>query len=109
VRHAHATKIQLFDVLLLESASPHALWAILTPEERKKFTRALEDPSSELAQQLLASKELESERLAPWWEAPTLDDAAQSSPAKRYGAKPELMSIPFAVPPTSMAEFTFDI
>lgn len=91
------------DVTLLESASPHALWAILTPEEREKFTRALDDPSSELAQQLLASEELQSERLAPWWEAPDLDDTTQSIPAKRYGVKPEAVSIPFAVPSTSTA------
>lgn len=82
----------------LESASSHALWAILTLEEREKFTRALDNPSSELAQQLLTSEELESERLEPWWEAPAFEDA---TPHKRYGVKPEMISISFAIPPMS--------
>jgi len=71
----------------------------LTPEERKKFTQALDNPSSELAQQLLASETLDSERLEPWWEAPSLlNDGAQSPPTKRYGAKPEAMPIPSTIP-----------
>ena len=67
----HMSSFYWSDLILLESASHHALWSILTPDEREKFTRAVENPSSELAQQLLShSEELESKRLAPWWEAP---------------------------------------
>ena len=74
------------------------LWSMLTPQEREKFMKALDNPSSELAQQLLASEELHSERLEPWWETPSLDDAAQTSSAKRYGAKPRAMPIPSIIP-----------
>ncbi|KAK0501476.1 hypothetical protein EDD18DRAFT_1347557 [Armillaria luteobubalina] len=42
------------------------LWSRLTPAERTKFLNAVADPSSELAQSLLASEEFDS---SPWWEA----------------------------------------
>ncbi|KAH9893328.1 hypothetical protein C8Q73DRAFT_648077 [Cubamyces lactineus] len=82
----------------LDSASYEELWAVLTPAEREKFLRALNDPSSELAQQLLASEELEREQVEPWWEAPA-DDVSSSSSAnagakRRHGDKPPMMSIP---------------
>src|ERR1700692_4424000 len=76
------------------SISSDALWSMLTLEDREKFMKALENPSSELAQRLLASEELESERLEPWWEAPSADDDTQTSPPKWYGSKPEIMPIP---------------
>jgi hypothetical protein len=82
----------------LDSTSPDDLWSMLTPEERKKFMKALDNPSSELAQQLLASEALDSERLEPWWEAPSLNDGTQALPTKRYGVKPEAMPIPSAIP-----------
>ncbi|PCH44112.1 hypothetical protein WOLCODRAFT_164926 [Wolfiporia cocos MD-104 SS10] len=59
----------------LDSASYDDIWAALTPAERDKFMRALQDPNSELAQQLLASEELEKERTEPWWEMPMGMDA----------------------------------
>lgn len=82
----------------LDSMSPDDLWSILTLEERKKFMKALDNPSSELAQQMLASETLDSERLKPWWEAPSLNDGTQALPTKRYGIKPEAMPIPSAIP-----------
>ncbi|KAI0352088.1 hypothetical protein OH77DRAFT_1409888 [Trametes cingulata] len=84
----------------LDSASYEELWAALTPAEREKFLRAINDPNSELAQQLLASEELERERVDPWWEAPAdaepEDSSASSSgaTARRHGSKPPIMSIP---------------
>jgi hypothetical protein len=82
----------------LDSISSDHLWSILTPEEREKFMRALDNPSSELAQQLLASDVLDSGRLEPWWEVPSVDDATNTLSSKRYGAKPEAMPIPSTLP-----------
>ncbi|EPT01274.1 hypothetical protein FOMPIDRAFT_1029983 [Fomitopsis schrenkii] len=83
----------------LGAASYDELWAALTPAEREKFTKALRDPDSELAQQLLNSEEIEKVRLAPWWEAPE-DDASEKDPGtssrvqKGYGKKPVMMQVP---------------
>ncbi|KII87478.1 hypothetical protein PLICRDRAFT_664480 [Plicaturopsis crispa FD-325 SS-3] len=82
----------------LSAASSDYLWSLLTPDERDKFTRAFDDPSSELAQQLLTSEELERERYEPWWEAPSLNveenEALHPGSFKRYGASPQLMTVP---------------
>jgi len=43
------------------------MWEMLTQTERRKFAKALEDPSSELAQTLLTSKQLQVEIEQPWW------------------------------------------
>ncbi|TFK26230.1 hypothetical protein FA15DRAFT_588812, partial [Coprinopsis marcescibilis] len=51
----------------LDNASPDALWSALTPKERERFVKALNDPSSELAQQLLSSDELHKQISEPWW------------------------------------------
>jgi hypothetical protein len=84
-----------------DSLSPNDLWSILTSEEREKFMKALDNPSSELAQQLLASEELDSEILEPWWEALSIDNATGTPSAKRFGAKPEAMPIPSMIPKVS--------
>ncbi|GBE86234.1 hypothetical protein BKA93DRAFT_816514 [Sparassis latifolia] len=92
----------------LESVSSEELWAKLTPAERDKFLRALGDPSSELAQQLLASEELEKARVEPWWEAqPSVAEDAdavvegralpENATRKRFGARPEMMDVPLAM------------
>jgi hypothetical protein len=67
---------------------------MLIPEEREKFMNALNNPTGELAQQLLASEALDLERLEPWWEAPSLDDGTQTLSDKRYGVSPEAMPRP---------------
>lgn len=90
-------------------ASYDDVWAALTPAERDKFLKALGDPRSDLAQQLLASEELERERVEPWWESHAqLDAAGEPTPQpsgglqdKRFGVKPEIMAIP-----ASMVEMT---
>jgi hypothetical protein len=65
---------------------------VLTPGERKNFLHALDNPNGDLAQRLLASEELEQQRLEPWWEAPPLGDEEPN--AKRYGTEPLLMTVP---------------
>ncbi|KAM5537102.1 hypothetical protein V8D89_009248 [Ganoderma adspersum] len=89
----------------LDTASYEELWAALTPVEREKFMRAVNDPRSELAQQLLTSEELEKTQVEPWWEpeSPSLADkqpgpSGVSPPStltrRKPSAKPSIMSIP---------------
>src|ERR1700720_217692 len=78
------------------SISSDSLWSMLTPEERNKFINALQNPSSELTQQLLASEEINLGRVEPWWEAHSLDNAIEKLSTKRYGSKPEVMPMPSA-------------
>ena len=65
--------------------------------------KALNDPSSELAQQLLASDELEKQRIEPWWEDndAKLDERSSIGSSnlvqRKYGVRPGLISIPEAV------------
>ncbi|KAH8997186.1 hypothetical protein EDB86DRAFT_2916142 [Lactarius hatsudake] len=49
----------------LESASADNIWAALTPEERSRFTRAVQDPTSELTKTLLTSPDLADDIPAP--------------------------------------------
>jgi len=67
---------------------------MLKPEERTKFTKMMGDPTSELAQRLLGSQELESQLIYPWWEKP---DSISTHESKRYGDRPKLMAIPEAM------------
>lgn len=73
---------------------------MLTPAERSKFIKVFDDPTSELAQQLLSSEQLEKEIQEPWWEAPNTDedggeDAVQNlRPGRQYGERPTFMDIP---------------
>ncbi|KAH7922320.1 hypothetical protein BV22DRAFT_1106691 [Leucogyrophana mollusca] len=76
----------------ISSASSNDLLALLTKEERDKFFKALRDPSSELAQQLLASEELQKGKREPWWEAPSTE--GQGAERVRYGDKPAIMDLP---------------
>ncbi|KAG1723832.1 uncharacterized protein EDB91DRAFT_1240029 [Suillus paluster] len=75
----------------ISSASSDELLRLLTKEEVDKFFNALRDPTSQLAQQLLSSEELQSVRLEPWWEAPL---EGSPSGGMRYGSKPALMEVP---------------
>ena len=86
-----------------DAATYDQLWAALMPAERDRFMKAVQDPSSELAQQLLASQELAEVAVEPWWEAsaapvpPTVADAPLKLPAappKKYGHPPMIMPIP---------------
>ncbi|EIN09663.1 hypothetical protein PUNSTDRAFT_143152 [Punctularia strigosozonata HHB-11173 SS5] len=86
----------------IESASPDALWDALDDDQRAKFMKLLGNPSSEMAQQLLASPALQDTWLAPWWEDPSYNGHMQNGAVdlhdarrgQRYGASPEMMSFP---------------
>ena len=49
------------------SASADKIWAVLTTEERTRFTRAVQDSDSELAKTILTSPDLAEDIPAPWW------------------------------------------
>ncbi|KAF5383717.1 hypothetical protein D9615_003582 [Tricholomella constricta] len=85
-----------FQGIDLESASAADLWSKLKPAEQEQFLKLMEDPASGLAQQLLASEELENERREPWWDAP-LVETQEISPARRYGTKPDVINVPAAM------------
>ncbi|KAF9246575.1 hypothetical protein BU15DRAFT_85322 [Melanogaster broomeanus] len=78
----------------ISSASANDMFGMLTKQERDKFFMALRDPSSELAQRLLASAELHKIQQEPWWEAPSVSDESSLPLHVRYGHKPDLMEVP---------------
>ncbi|EAU90306.2 hypothetical protein CC1G_08988 [Coprinopsis cinerea okayama7 len=49
----------------LDSVPADELWSMLSPAEKDKFLKAVNDPSSELAQQLLSREEIQIQQ--PWW------------------------------------------
>ena len=55
------------DVLVVESVSPDELWNLLPEEQRTKFLKVMEDPSSDLTKQLLADGGLLHKQFIPWW------------------------------------------
>ncbi|KAK7042321.1 hypothetical protein R3P38DRAFT_2889760 [Favolaschia claudopus] len=73
----------------MESTSPDQLWTLLTADEREKFLKAMENPSSELALQLLASEELSVEKQEPWWSA-----AASGISSAQHETIPDPIEIP---------------
>lgn len=77
----------------LESASADKIWAALTPEERSRFTRAVQDPSSELAKTLLTSPDLADDIPAPWWTSSSTAPPV-NAPALRPAQPPDLITIP---------------
>ena len=72
------------------------MWEMLTPAERRKFVKALENPSSELAQTLLASKQLEVEIEQPWWinGVEDFDREHLSQEAKEIERRPTPIRVP---------------
>ena len=85
------------------------MWSALTTAEKDKFLKALGDPSSELAQKLLASEDFEKLVVEPWWEhspeqsadsvSRGLRDERIAAPRhKQFGNRPS----PLNVPPTLM-------
>lgn len=103
-------------MLEADSIAPEDLWSLLTPQERTRFLKAVEDPQSELARQLLAGADLDHERIKPWWESPPPDLEVETLEAKNeqvsamsafpdgsssivYGKRPERMDIPPALIP----------
>jgi len=73
---------------VLDSLSSDAIWSMLTPGERKKFTRAMENPKGQMAQDLLASEHLEKDIDEPWWE---VSDDPLDAPST---LKPKMLQLP---------------
>ena len=82
----------------IDSTTPDALWAMLTSAERSKFITALNNPTGELAQQLLASESLEKEFQSPWWESRKEDrqNREDLSPP-RHDDRPRMMKVPVSM------------
>lgn len=86
----------------IDSTAPDALWAMLTSAERSKFITALNNPTGELSQQLLASESFKKEIQDPWWEAPQVCSSKDDGQIKldsslRHGAKPRMMEVPVSM------------
>src|SRR6266702_749937 len=75
----------------VESASADKIWDALTPEERSRFTRAVQDPTSELAKTLLTSPDLAND--IPWWSSLSTTPPVNAS-APRPARPPDLIAIP---------------
>ena len=58
--------ISLIDVPMLDSVSPDELWNLLPEEQRAKFLKVM-DPTSDLAEQLLADGGFLHKKITPWW------------------------------------------
>lgn len=71
------------------------MWSMLSPSQRDSFLGVIQNPSSELAQQLLSSMELQKERRRPWWESfPQLKGDERSTDSEQFGVPPRMISIP---------------
>ncbi|KAG8767085.1 hypothetical protein FRC16_007487, partial [Serendipita sp. 398] len=62
----------------LESADTAALWDALSPAQKDAFTKAMQDPSSALARQLLETT-LDT-KVDPWWEVVVDEDSKHTAP-----------------------------
>jgi hypothetical protein len=65
---------------------------MLTPAEQKKFSKAMENPKSQLAQELLASEQLAKDIDEPWWEASDLLDPPNIHHPN--ASKPKMLQLP---------------
>lgn len=72
-----------------ESTSPEVLWSLLNPEERNKFLKAFQNPTSDLAQKLLSSDILGAKVQQPWWMYNVIAEEASELPKM-----PHIMPIP---------------
>jgi len=94
---------QLRDVDI-DAISTEDLWELLSPEQRQKFLKALQVPSSELAQQLLASEKLQQDIREPWWDDKNIDGVGY--------LRPTMMSIParmLQAPPGNGSSLLYNI
>ena len=81
----------------IDSTTPDALWAMLTSAEQSKFLTVFNNPTGELAQQLLASESLEKEIQDPWWEVRDDSQSKEEFSPPRHKAKPRLMEVPLSM------------
>jgi hypothetical protein len=70
---------------------------MLTSAERSKFVTVFNNPTGELAQQLLASESLEKEIQDPWWEAKDSSQINDDFSEPRHKAKPRIMEVPLSM------------
>ena len=68
---------------------------MLTPKEREKFLQTVNNPSSEVAQQLLSSDELRKNLREPWWKVSSLSD--DPTLPRRQAGEPAIIDIPDAM------------
>lgn len=90
----------------LDNADPDALWSLLTAEERSKFLSAMGNPSSDLAQQLLNSEELERDKQRPWWEASGIEDGEGTSSRE---IEPILIPLSMVKPSSDSKTFIYNM
>ena len=81
----------------IDSTTPDALWSMLTSAERSKFIAVFNNPTGELAQQLLASESLEKEIQNPWWEAKDYGQIREDLSPPRHRTKPRIMEVPLSM------------
>ncbi|KAF8817476.1 hypothetical protein BYT27DRAFT_7199005 [Phlegmacium glaucopus] len=90
--------VRRFGAVDLDSTTPDALWAMLTSTERSKFITALNNPTGELAQRLLASEALEKEIQQPWWEVyRSSKNDSQIKKDLSHNATPRMMEVPMSM------------
>ena len=75
------------DFPVLDSVPPDELWGLLPEEQRAKFLKMMEDPSSDLTEQLLADGGFLHKKITPWWRS------REDQTVKR----PAMISIPHAM------------
>jgi hypothetical protein len=81
----------------VDTTTSDALWAMLTSAERSKFITVFNNPTGELAQQLLASESIEKEIQDPWWEALRSKSIKEDFSLPRHMVKPRLMEVPLSM------------
>lgn len=72
---------------MLDFVPPDELWDLLPEEQRAKFLKMIEDPSSDLTEQLLADGGFLHKKITPWWRS------REDQTVKR----PAMISIPHAM------------
>lgn len=93
----------------VESASSDKIWAVLTPEERARFTSAVRNPASELAKTLLSSPNLADDMPTPWWVALSSTPQAKNAPASRVAPPPDIIVLPASLLDAATSSPTFPL
>ncbi|KAG8980950.1 hypothetical protein FRB90_007394, partial [Tulasnella sp. 427] len=64
--------------------------------QREAFLKAVQDPTGERAQELLASDEIHTSLRKPWWTAPSGANERETArdSAQQFGAEPKIMELP---------------
>lgn len=79
------------------------MWSLLNEEEKASFMKAIQDPSSEKAQEVLAAHDIEIQSFAPWWETASVNEREQT------GSRPQMMVIPSGPSSSQGPSFLFNI